>query len=400
MPLRGAALRKRSASKEAGTMAKNEHISVSVIKRLPRYYRFLGELAAEGTERISSRELSDRMKLTASQIRQDLNCFGGFGQQGYGYNVAELRAEIGRILGVDRQFGAILIGAGNLGRAIAAHINFDTRGFKLDAIFDSDPELAGKRAGGIEVKPMTELESYCRAEKPLAAVLCIPKAATQQIADTLVELGIKAFWNFSHYDLSVGHEDVIVENVHLGDSLLTLTYGLNSIIPRDEPHEIERKYLIRRPAMNELEAIENAECTDIVQTYLSVPENGARRRVRKRGSEALGWTYTYTEKRDVSFGDRIELEKEITEAEYNRLLAESSPDRPPIIKTRCVFDYEGQTFELDLYDFSTEYATLEIELDSIDDEVELPPFITVLREVTGEKSYNNSELAKTRILLP
>lgn len=381
-------------------MSKNYKISVSVIKRLPRYYRFLGELEREGTERISSRELSERMKLTASQIRQDLNCFGGFGQQGYGYNVAELRSEIGRILGVDRQFGTILIGAGNLGRAIAAHINFDTRGCRLEAIFDSDKALAGKQVGELTVRPMTELEDYCRREKPIAAVLCIPKTATRQVADALVGLGIKAFWNFSHYDLSLGYGDIIVENVHLGDSLLTLTYGLNNLIPREQPHEIERKYLILRPTESELAAIEGLERTDIVQTYLSVPENGTRRRVRKRGSERDGWVYTYTEKTDVSFGDRIEIEREITEAEYETLLAESSPDRPPVIKTRCVFDYEGQTFELDLYEFSDEYATLEIELESIDDEVTLPPFIHLVREVTGEKAYNNSELARTKNLVP
>ncbi len=383
-------------------MARNEKISVSVIKRLPRYYRFLGELSAQGVERISSRELSDRMKLTASQIRQDLNCFGGFGQQGYGYNVAELRDEIGRILGVDREFKTILIGAGNLGRAIAAHINFTARGCRLEAIFDADPALKGKRVGELTVRPMFELESYCRTEKPLAAVLCIPKAATQQIADTLVDLGIKAFWNFSHYDLSIGYgeSDIVVENVHLGDSLLTLTYGLNTTIPREEPHEIERKYLIRRPSDAELSAIDGLTRTDIVQTYLSVPKNGARRRVRKRGSAENGWVYTYTEKTDVAFGDRIEIEREITEAEYERLLAESSPDRPPIEKTRCVFEFDGQVFELDIYDFGGEYATLEIELESIDDEVLLPPFISLIREVTGEKSYDNSELARTRTLLP
>ena len=381
-------------------MPKNYKISVSVIKRLPRYYRFLGELEAEGTERISSRELSERMKLTASQIRQDLNCFGGFGQQGYGYNVSELRSEIGRILGVDRQFGTIVIGAGNLGRAIAAHINFVTRGCRLEAIFDSDPALAGKKVGELSVTPMSELEDYCRREKPLAAVLCIPKTATKQIADTLVSLGIKAFWNFSHYDLSLGYGDIIVENVHLGDSLLTLTYGLNNMIPRELPHEIERKYLIRRPSETELAAIEGLDRTDIVQTYLAVPESGVCRRVRMRGSDEKGWTYTYTEKTDVSFGDRIEIEREITRVEYERLIVENPPDRQPVIKTRCVFVYDGQTFELDLYEFSSDYATLEIELSSIDDEVRLPPFIDLIRDVTGERGYSNSQLAVTQTLLP
>ncbi|MBR4555594.1 MAG: redox-sensing transcriptional repressor Rex [Ruminococcus sp.] len=205
-------------------MAKNSSISPSVIKRLPRYYRFLGELLKQGTERISSRELSDMMKITASQIRQDLNCFGGFGQQGYGYNVRDLHAEIGKILGVDKGFRTILIGAGNLGRAIAAHINFSTRGCELVGIFDIDRSLTGEKAGELSIMHTDELEKFCRQKKPMVAVLCIPKANTQEIADRLVALGIKAFWNFSHYDLSIDHDDIVVENVHLGDSLMTLTY--------------------------------------------------------------------------------------------------------------------------------------------------------------------------------
>ena len=208
-------------------MAKNGQISSSVIKRLPRYYRFLGELMKQGTERISSRELSEMMKLTASQIRQDLNCFGGFGQQGYGYHVEELHTEIGRILGVDRNFKTIVIGAGNLGRAIATHINFDTRGCELIGIFDSNPSLTGTEVGKLKVMHTDELEQFCKKNKPVIAVLCIPKESTQQIADKLVRMGLRSFWNFSHYDLSIEHDDIIVENVHLGDSLLTLTYGTN-----------------------------------------------------------------------------------------------------------------------------------------------------------------------------
>ena len=211
-------------------MNKNSSVSASVIKRLPRYYRFLGELMRRGVDRISSRELSGMMKLTASQIRQDLNCFGGFGQQGYGYRVEELHSEIGRILGVDRQFRTVVIGAGNLGRAITTHINFSTRGCELIGIFDSDPEITGDRVGDLTVRHIDELDRFCTERKPVIAVLCIPKAATQEIADRLVGLGIKAFWNFSHYDLSIDHENIVVENVHLGDSLLTLTYGANNII--------------------------------------------------------------------------------------------------------------------------------------------------------------------------
>ena len=211
-------------------MAKNGQISSSVIKRLPRYYRFLGELMRQGTDRISSRELSEMMKLTASQIRQDLNCFGGFGQQGYGYRVSELHSEIGRILGVDRDFKTIVIGAGNLGRAIATHINFETRGCDLIGIFDKDPALTGTSVGKLKIMSTDNLEQFCRRHKPVIAVLCIPKSGTQEIADRLVGLGLRSFWNFSHYDLSIDHEDIIVENVHLGDSLLTLTYGTNAII--------------------------------------------------------------------------------------------------------------------------------------------------------------------------
>lgn len=211
-------------------MSKDGSISNSVIKRLPRYYRFLGELTNKGIERISSRELSELMKLTASQIRQDLNCFGGFGQQGYGYNVSELHKEIGKILGVDRHFKTILIGAGNLGKAIAMHINFETRGCHLCGIFDVNPKLIGEEVAGIKIQHTDDVESFCNENHPTVAVLCIPKANTQTIADKLVSMGIKAFWNFSHYDLSIDYDNIVVQNVHLGDSLLTLTYGTNIIV--------------------------------------------------------------------------------------------------------------------------------------------------------------------------
>ena len=169
------------------------------------------------------------MKLTASQIRQDLNCFGGFGQQGYGYHVDELHSEIGKILGVDRHFKTILIGAGNLGRAIATHINFETRGCKLIGIFDINPDIIGKSVGNLQISHVSQLDNFCKENSPTVAVLCIPKATTQEIANKLVSLGLKAFWNFSHYDLSIEYENIVVENVHLGDSLLTLTYGVNII---------------------------------------------------------------------------------------------------------------------------------------------------------------------------
>ncbi len=207
-------------------MPKSEQISTSVIKRLPRYYRFLGELLKNDVIRISSRELSEKMNSTASQIRQDLNCFGGFGQQGYGYNVYELHQAIGKILGVNRSYNTILVGAGNLGKAIAAHINFETRGCKLVGIFDKNPDVVGTEVAGIKISHTDDIESFCNDIHPDVAVLCIPKANTQAIAEQLVSLGVKAFWNFSHYDLRIEYSDIVVENVHLGDSLLTLTYGL------------------------------------------------------------------------------------------------------------------------------------------------------------------------------
>lgn len=208
-------------------MSKNV-ISNSVIRRLPRYYRFLGELESNGYVRISSRELAEKMGLTASQIRQDFNCFGEFGQQGYGYNVSELRAEIRKILGLEKLTPMILMGAGNLGRAIAAHLDFTSKGFRLIGIFDSNPELFGKRINNVPIMPVDELEKFCESEKPIAAILCIPKTEAEKESERLISYGVKAFWNFTHYDMRTAHKDVIVENVHLGDSLTTLSYCINS----------------------------------------------------------------------------------------------------------------------------------------------------------------------------
>ena len=183
---------------------------------------------------ISSRELSERMHLTASQIRQDLNCFGGFGQQGYGYNVSELRKEIGRILGVDKHRKTILIGAGNLGTALAVHINFEKSGCSLIGIFDSNKKIVGNPLGKLTITDIDNLEKFCRENKPEVAVLCIPKSVTKEIVDRLTELGVRSFWNFSHYDINVEHKNIIVENVHLGDSLLTLSYGVNNNLDNDK----------------------------------------------------------------------------------------------------------------------------------------------------------------------
>lgn len=215
-------------------MSKSINISNSVIRRLPRYYGFLGELEDQQISKISSRELSERMHLTASQIRQDLNCFGGFGQQGYGYNVSELRKEIGRILGVDKHRKTILIGAGNLGTALAVHINFEKSGCSLIGIFDSNKKIVGNPLGKLTITDIDDLEKFCRENKPEVAVLCIPKSVTKEIVDRLTELGVRSFWNFSHYDINVEHKNIIVENVHLGDSLLTLSYGVNNNLDNDK----------------------------------------------------------------------------------------------------------------------------------------------------------------------
>ncbi len=210
-------------------MAKNTVVSTSVIKRLPRYYRFLGELKNKGIVRISSGELSKRMGFTASQIRQDLNCFGGFGQQGYGYNVEQLYSEIGKILGVNNNRKTILIGAGNLGKAIASHMSFEQRGFNLIGIFDKNEALAGQLIKNIPIRHIDGMYNFCKDNSPSVAVLCIPSDSAKEIIDELISLGIKGFWNFSHYDIAANHPDVAVENVHLSDSLMMLSYRINNL---------------------------------------------------------------------------------------------------------------------------------------------------------------------------
>ena len=210
-------------------MSRNQNVSGAVIRRLPRYYRFLGELLDKNITRISSKELAELMSLTASQIRQDLNCFGGFGQQGYGYNVSLLREEIGKILGLDRKFKTILVGVGNLGRAFSANIDFIGAGFELCAMFDNNPDVIGTVINGVTVKDSGEIESFCSENKPDVAILCIPISAAHEVAETLVKLGVKGFWNFSHYDLSVDFPNIVVENVHLSDSLMTLSYNITHI---------------------------------------------------------------------------------------------------------------------------------------------------------------------------
>lgn len=203
----------------------DKEISQAVIRRMPRYYRYLGELLEDGVERVSSNELSKIMKVTASQIRQDLNNFGGFGQQGYGYNVQNLYDEIGKILGLGQTHRIIIIGAGNLGQAIANYARFDRLGFVTIALFDVNPEIIGKEIRGIKVYSLDELETFCSSNKVDIAALTMPKQTADNTAQRLVQLGITAIWNFAHVDLDV-NDDVVVENVHLSDSLMQLSYNI------------------------------------------------------------------------------------------------------------------------------------------------------------------------------
>ncbi len=209
-------------------MPRRENISMSVIRRLPRYYRYLTHLKSKNVTRISSTELSAKLGLTASQIRQDLNCFGGFGQQGYGYIVDQLCDEIGNILGLSHGYKAILIGAGNLGRAIASHLSFEDEGFKLAGIFDSSPTKIGTTINGHIVRDTASLEEFCTSEKPVMAVLCIPREGVGAIIEQLYSLDVRNFWNFSHYDISMKYTDTVVENVHLNDNLMTLCYRISN----------------------------------------------------------------------------------------------------------------------------------------------------------------------------
>ncbi|KIR02043.1 Redox-sensitive transcriptional regulator (AT-rich DNA-binding protein) [Lachnospiraceae bacterium TWA4] len=208
-------------------MEKKE-ISSAVIKRLPRYYRYLDELQSEGIERISSGDLSRKMNVTASQIRQDLNNFGGFGQQGYGYNVKNLFVEIGKILGLDEVHPMIVIGGGNMGRALSNYRNFRKRGFDIIGIFDVDPMIVGTMVNDTKIYHLSELENFVRIHKVEIAALAVPKNVAADVAERLVKLGIRAFWNFAHIDLELG-EGVVVENVHLSESLMQLSYRMTEV---------------------------------------------------------------------------------------------------------------------------------------------------------------------------
>jgi len=205
---------------------KKENISDAVIRRLPRYYRKLTELYASGVVRISSHSLGQEMNITASQIRQDFSCFGEFGQQGYGYNVEELRSEIGRILGVDNNHHLIMIGVGNLGRALLRNFNFSQAGFTVGAAFDVDSPAIGSEINGVPVYAMDQLDEYVKEHSVDVVILTIPQSVAQETADHVVELGIKGFWNFTNVELTSKEPDVKFENIHFADSLLTLSYRI------------------------------------------------------------------------------------------------------------------------------------------------------------------------------
>ncbi len=203
-----------------------KEISQAVIRRMPRYYRYLGELLEQGVERISSNDLSNLMNVTASQIRQDLNNFGGFGQQGYGYNVQFLYDEIGKILGLNQTHNIIIIGAGNLGQALANYTKFGKLGFHIIGLFDINPELKGKIVGETPIYMLDELDEFCENNHVDIAALTMPKRSADNIAQHLVDLGVCAIWNFAHVDLNLEGKNVVVENVHLSDSLMQLSYNI------------------------------------------------------------------------------------------------------------------------------------------------------------------------------
>lgn len=208
---------------------RNEHndVPMVVIKRLPRYYRYLGELIKQGVNRISSAALSEKMGVTASQIRQDFNCFGGFGQQGYGYNVPNLYAEIGEILGLSHGYSLIIIGAGNMGRALVNNASLEKRGFHVIGIFDNDEKKIGTEIKGITVCDINQLEDFCSKNQVDIAALSLPKSEVKNTANKLIQIGIKGLWNFSYTEISVP-DDVAIENVHLTDSLMTLSYRITT----------------------------------------------------------------------------------------------------------------------------------------------------------------------------
>ncbi|MBR2930092.1 MAG: redox-sensing transcriptional repressor Rex [Clostridia bacterium] len=213
------------------------NVPTAVIKRLPRYHRCLTDLIRDGRMRISSKELSEIMEVTASQIRQDLNCFGGFGQQGYGYNVKYLHAKISELLGVTDGYRAVIVGAGNLGRALAATHMFERRGVHRLALFDNNPELVGTEVYGLPVYSTAALGDFVRENSVDIGVLTVPKEAAYEVAEVMVRAGVKGLWNFANMELKIDAPGVIVENVHMGDSLMTLCYAIKNSDEGDGKNE-------------------------------------------------------------------------------------------------------------------------------------------------------------------
>ena len=203
---------------------RKQKVSDAVIHRLPRYYRYLDDLYNKGIVRISSNSLGSKMDITASQIRQDLSCFGEFGQQGYGYNVVALRGEVAKILGMDRNYTAVLVGVGNIGRALVENFCFEQYGFTLKAAFDINPDLVGKEMHGIVVHDFSTLDDILADIQPDVAVLCVPKAMANDVANEICSVGVKAIWNFTNTELQVKDAEPIIENIHFSDSLLALGY--------------------------------------------------------------------------------------------------------------------------------------------------------------------------------
>lgn len=213
-------------------MSKKQEVSLPVIRRLPRYYRLINKLISDGAERISSKELSQRLGLTASQIRQDLNCFGGFGQQGYGYNLAALKEEIGKILGIDKKIKTVIVGAGNIGKAVGRRMDFESEGFEIVGIFDASKEVVGKTIGAHTVISADHLADVCQKENVKAAIICVSDESAKTVVQDLISFGVSVFWNFTHYDILIHNSDknLAVENVHLNDSLMTLRYLSNDFL--------------------------------------------------------------------------------------------------------------------------------------------------------------------------
>ncbi len=243
-------------------MDSEKKISQAVINRLPRYYRYLGDLLESDITRISSKELSAKMNITASQIRQDLNNFGGFGQQGYGYNVEYLYNEIKKILGLDRLYNMIVIGGGNIGQALVNYTNFEKRGFVIKAVFDINPRLVGLTIRGVEVYDVDQLEDYVKNHDVDVAILTLPRSQAVKVANDLAKWGVKGMWNFSHVDLQVP-DDVLVENVHLTDSLMTLLYKINEMYSEEsELHHLMKSELLEHEA-----STESTESTETTEEY-------------------------------------------------------------------------------------------------------------------------------------